>query len=288
MSTVVIRYSSLGDIVLTGTVTAALAPVTFITHPRYRPLAEALPGVVAVCAGDDPLPRAADRIIDLHASLRSVRTARAIRGPVRRVRRHDLRRRARVHLKLGAPPPTVVHRYAEAAGVSPASAPWLPVAGPADALLLCPGSAWPTKAWAADRFAALGSRYPGPVIVLGGPDEVALVGDIAEAIGARAEFIAEKGFEKTLAAMGRGRVAVAGDSGLMHLCAAAGVPVVGIFGPTTSSDGFWCHAGEVVALDLPCRPCSRYGGPACPFGDHLCMRGLTVDRVWDAVQRTIS
>ena len=51
MSTVVIRYSSLGDIVLTGTVTAALAPVTFITHPRYRPLAEALPGVVAVCAG---------------------------------------------------------------------------------------------------------------------------------------------------------------------------------------------------------------------------------------------
>lgn len=287
MSTVVIRYSSLGDIVLTGAVTAALAPVTFVTHPRYRALAAALPGVVAVCAGDDPLPRSADRIVDLHASLRSLRAARSIRGPLRRVRRHDLRRRARVHLKLGAPPPTVVQRYAEAAGVAPAAAPWLPVSGPADALLLCPGSAWPTKAWSPDRFAALGARYPGPVIVLGGPAEAALVQRIAEAVGPRAELIAEKGFARTLDTLGRGRVAVAGDSGLMHLCAAAGIPVVGLFGPTTSADGFWCHAGEVLELPLPCRPCSRYGGPVCPIGDHLCMDGLTVEMAWDAVQRTM-
>ncbi|MFT5683004.1 MAG: ADP-heptose:LPS heptosyltransferase [Myxococcota bacterium] len=286
MSTVVIRYSSLGDIVLTGAVTSALAPVTFITHPRYRALVLALPGVVAVCAGDDPLPTAADRIIDLHSSLRSRRTARRIRGPVSRVRRYDLRRRTRVHLKLGAPPPTVVERYAEAAGVPATPAPWLTVSGPADALLLCPGSAWPTKAWSAAHFAALGARYPGPVIVLGGPDEVELTQSIAEAIGSRAEFIAEKGFAKTLVALGRGRVAVAGDSGLMHLCAAAGVAVVGLFGPTTSHDGFWCHRGEVVELPLPCRPCSRYGGRVCPIGDHLCMTGITVDAVWDAVQRT--
>jgi ADP-heptose:LPS heptosyltransferase len=287
VSTVVIRYSSLGDIVLTGAVTGALAPVTFITHPRYRELAALLPGVARVCAGDDPLPRAADRIIDLHASLRSRRAALRIRGPVRRVRRHDLRRRARVHLKLGAPPPTVVARYAEAAGVTAATAPWLAVSGPADALLLCPGSAWPTKAWSPRRFAALGARYPGPVLVLGGPAEAALVQGIAADIGPRAQAIAEAGFAATLTALGRGRVAVAGDSGLMHLCAAAGVPVVGLFGPTTAADGFWCHAGEVVELPLPCRPCSRYGGPVCPIGDHLCMTGITTEAVWEAVQRAM-
>ena len=284
MSTVVVRYSSLGDIVLTGAVTAALAPVTFITHPRYRELAAVLPGVSAVCAGSDPLPRSADAIVDLHASMRSKKTCLRIRGPVRRVKRYDLRRRARVSLKLGAPPPTVVQRYATAAGVGVAKAPWLSVDGPKNALMLCPGSAWATKAWSTERFSALGQRYPGPVIVLGGPDEAAMVHAIAEAIGPRARAIAERGFTQTLAALGHGVVAVAGDTGLMHLCAAAGIPVVGLFGPTTSADGFWSHRGTVIERDLPCRPCSRYGGPRCPIGDHLCMESITVDAVWQSVE----
>ena len=287
MSTVVIRYSSLGDIVLTGAVTGALAPVTYITHPRYRALAARLPGVTAVCAGDDPLPHSAEKIIDLHASLRSRRIAMQIHGPVHRVARHDLRRRARVHLKLGAPPPTVVARYAQAAGVQASQAPWLPVTGSADALILCPGAAWATKTWAASGFVAIGRRYEGPVLVLGGPDEVELVERIVQGIGAQAEGITERGYERTFAALGRGRAAVAGDTGLMHLCAAAGIPVVGLFGPTTSRDGFWCHDGVVIEQDLPCRPCTRYGGSRCPIGDHLCMTATTPEPVWAALQQVL-
>ena len=74
---------------------------------------------------------------------------------------------------------------------------------------------------------------------------------------------------------------------LMQKALSAGIPVVGIFGPTTSADGFWCHAGEAVELPLPCRPCSRHGGPSCPFGDHRCMVDLDADRVWDAVVRVL-
>ena len=45
-------------------------------------------------------------------------------------------------------------------------------------------------------------------------------------------------------------------------------PVVGLFGPTTSADGFFSYGGRAVELDLACRPCSRFGGPVCPVGDH--------------------
>lgn len=284
----VIRYSSLGDIVLTGAVTGALAPVTYLTAPRFRALAAALPGVTEViCHGVDPLPARADRIVDLHASPRSRWASVRIRGPVHRVRRHDVRRRLRVALKLGAPPPPVVARYARAAGVTPASWPFLSLrrAATPDAMVLCPGAAHPTKIWPVARYVALGLRWGGPVVVLGGPSERDRVRSVVDGIGSHAEGIAEAGFTRTFAAAPRGRVAIGGDTGLMHLCAAAGIPTVTLFGPTTAADGFWSSPGEVVEHPLPCRPCSRHGRPTCPFGDHLCLRSISVDTVWEATQR---
>jgi heptosyltransferase-2 len=121
------------------------------------------------------------------------------------------------------------------------------------------------------------------VVVLGGPGEKALVDEIAAAIPG-AVAVADAPFDDVLRAIGRARVAVAGDTGLLHLCGAAGVPLVGLFGPTTSADGFWCHDGTVLETTLPCRPCSRHGREACPMRDHLCMQALGVDAVLSAAR----
>ena len=48
MTSLVIRYSSMGDIVLTAGITKALSPVIFLTLERYAELAAALPGVIEV------------------------------------------------------------------------------------------------------------------------------------------------------------------------------------------------------------------------------------------------
>ena len=277
MSTLVIRLSSMGDIVLAGAVTGALAPVDFLTMPRFAELAARLPGVRRVIRyGVDEIP-AADRVVDLQSSPRTWRLGRA-----RRVRRLDLRRRVRVWWKVGAPPPLVVERYAQAARVTVAPAPWISVSGPKDALLLCPGAAWATKRWAPERWVGLGRAWEGPVLVLGGPQEAALVEAIAAEIGA--EAISEAGFGRTFEALGRGRVAVAGDTGLLHLCGAAGIPLVGLFGPTTSIDGFWCWPGKVIERPYACRPCSRFGSEHCPVGDHLCLADIGVDEVLAAAR----
>jgi ADP-heptose:LPS heptosyltransferase len=265
MTTVLVRYSSLGDIVLTGAVTAALGDVTFLTLPRYADLARRLRGVSAVLAPGDPLPVGA-RVIDLHNNLRS----RAVRADVR-VEREDWRRRARVWFK-GPPADPVIVRYARAAGVTPVGPPWLPPARRGDALVIAPGAAHATKRW--PYWRALAARWPGPVRAVGGPGEEALLAGLGG--------VAETGFERTLAALDGAAVVCAGDTGLLHLGAAVGLPVVGLFGPTTSVDGFFSYGGRAVELPLACRPCSRFGGPRCPVGDHACLRDLPVETVLEA------
>lgn len=269
--TTLIRYSSLGDIVLAASIVAPLGEVAFLTLPRYHDLVRRIPGVTRVLSpGDRPV----GRVVDLHHNLRSLR----VRADVR-VERQDLRRRARVWWK-GPPADPVLERYGRAAGVRPTSPPWLRPVSRGDALILAPGSAHATKRW--PYWTELARRWEGPVRAVGGPGEE----EIVAALGGTAE----EGFDRSLAAMEGGAVLVAGDTGLLHLGAAVGLPVVGVFGPTTSVDGFFPYAApsRAVELQFSCRPCSRFGGPVCPVGDHLCLRGLDVDVVLSACREAAS
>lgn len=285
MTSLVIRYSSMGDIVLTAAVTEALAPVIFLTLERYAELAAALPGVVEVRTherfGNKPFS-GVEQIIDLHRSPRSRMATLGARVPIRRIDRFDLRRRARVALKWDPAPP-VVDRYAAAAGVAAAPGPWFPAAD-GDALLLFPAAAHSTKRWPIERFVVLAQRWTGPVIAMGGRDDRSLLEQLTRAVGSKVEIVAEAGFQQTLNAIRQGRVAVGGDTGLTHLAAASGVHTIPIFGPTHSNDGFWSHPYPAIEVDLECRPCTRHGGDRCPIGDFACMAHISVDQVWAAVE----
>ena len=127
----VIRFSSMGDIVLTSPVTRRLrricpdAEIDFLTRGEYAPLARALPGVSEVeclepAAGLLRLVqrlrrRRYDLLIDLHGNMRSRLVVLA--GNARRVLRYDKRRLARMAM-VGRPRrsrsvPHTVDRYLE-------------------------------------------------------------------------------------------------------------------------------------------------------------------------------
>jgi heptosyltransferase-2 len=80
------------------------------------------------------------------------------------------------------------------------------------------------------------------------------------------------------------RAFVSNDSGAMHVAAAAGLPVVAMFGPTeehATSPLIGSPAVHHALLTSPtwCRPCMLR---ECPL-DHACMTGISPERVHDEV-----
>jgi len=277
--TVLLRRSSLGDVVLLGSITAAVPrPVRVVTDPRYMGVAARLRGVDEVIRWGDPVP--SGRVVDLQGSLASRRMAAASR----RIRKRSLRRRLWLWWGGPAPRPDVPHLYAEAAGVRPRPPPWIDVPRqPRTALALVPGAAWEPKRARRDHLVACGEAWDGPVVVLGGPGEQRLVEELASALP-DARPLVEEGFEQTLDALAGARVCVSGDTGLMHLAGAAGVPVVGLFGPTHPDDGFFVYPGEVVQRSLVCRPCTLHRVRRCRMGDLACHE-VPSQRVVEAMRR---
>ena len=138
----VIRFSSMGDIVLSSPVTRQLgrlfpdAEIDFLTRSEYVSLARALPGVAAVQRFDPGTgllrlvsrlrERRYDLAFDLHGNLRSRLVAMA--GVAGRVLRYDKRRFARMAIvrrrRRSRPVPHTIDRYLEVldrleAGASP-------------------------------------------------------------------------------------------------------------------------------------------------------------------------
>jgi heptosyltransferase-2 len=80
------------------------------------------------------------------------------------------------------------------------------------------------------------------------------------------------------------RLFIGNDSGAMHVAAAVGVPVVGIFGPTDPS-GTAPVTNKFALVQEPvfCSPCFLR---RCPI-DHRCMLRVTVDEVEAAARRSM-
>lgn len=284
--TLLLRRSSLGDVVLLGAVTAALpGEVVVSTEQRWMGVARRLRGVDRVISWGDVgeltrLGATGARVIDLQGSARSRRLRLAFGGG--EVWSKGTAERLRWLARLGAGRGSVVQRYGRACGVRPVPPPWIDLGATGQGLALIPGAAWAAKRWSAQGFIGVGRGWGGPVVVLGSVEERELIEKISTAIpGARA--VAERGFEATLKSLADCSVAVGGDTGLTHLAAACGLATVTIMGPTHPGDGF-VERGRVVSKRLWCRPCAVHGRSGCPLGHHRCLSSIEVDEVLAAAR----
>lgn len=135
----------------------------------------------------------------------------------------------------------------------------------------------PAKTWPADRAAAFcrqATAGGAVVVLLGAPADV----PVAEAIRREADVLCLVGRDSPAllpALLSQFDAIVSGDTGVAHLAAALGVPVVTLFGPTDPA--LSAPRGEVTIVRhaVPCAPCSYR---ACPI-DHGCMRGIDPEEV---------
>ncbi|MCA9494471.1 MAG: hypothetical protein KC621_31305 [Myxococcales bacterium] len=277
MAETLLRRRSLGDVVLVGAVAAALPGCTVVTEERCRPVVERLGGVARsrpwteLRAVDGP-------VVDLQRDLQTL----TAHPRARRVRKHSARRALSL-LGLAVSRPAVVASYGRAAGVAPLPPPWIEGVEGGETLALVPGASTSLKRWAPHRLAAVGRAWPGEVVVVGGPGEEALVGEVVAGVPC-ARGVVEEGFARTLDALGRCSVVVGGDTGLVHLAAACGARPVVVFGPTHPRDGYFAYAGgSDVQLELACRPCTRHRATRCRTGHHGCV-DVDVRSVVEAVR----
>jgi len=115
-------------------------------------------------------------------------------------------------------------------------------AGSGPILAMAPGAHWVGKTWPAERFGLaarelLGPRGPlpdGRLMLLGGPDDRKIAETLRAAIGKDRiiDLVGRESLLVSYAALKRGRLFIGGDSGLMHMAAAAGAPTLGLFGPS--------------------------------------------------------
>jgi len=153
-------------------------------------------------------------------------------------------------------------------------------AGPAPYLCLMPGSVWPTKQWPEAHFRSLvlKARSEGlDVVVLGAPGEAEVCARVA---GTEARDLCGRTTLQEVAAWLRGAWAVVGnDSGLSHLAAACGTPVLALYGPTDpgGSAPWGPRAATLRREGVPCAPCFK---PACFTEGHPCLAGIGPDEAW--------
>jgi heptosyltransferase I len=100
--------------------------------------------------------------------------------------------------------------------------------------LLNPGAGWGAKQWPAERYGEVVRQLAEngvKALVNFGPGEQDLARAVENASGRAAEIFTGS-ITQLIALTRRARLFIGGDTGPMHLAAALGVPVVGIFGPT--------------------------------------------------------
>ncbi len=123
-------------------------------------------------------------------------------------------------------------------------------------VVLSPGGGWRSKCWPPDRYGALCKKIRDTLgircVLNHGPGEDDLVSAVKAASG-EADPIAYNGSLGQLMALLRNATCiVGGDTGPLHLAAAFGTPVVGIFGPTDPArNGPYRRGGRPVNVSRP-------------------------------------
>jgi len=137
--------------------------------------------------------------------------------------------------------------------------------------VFCPGAEYgPAKRW--PYFPELSRRLQSQTVVLGSANDR----EAAQGILGR-NLVGETKLDEAIALIAGADYVVTNDSGLMHVAAALGRPLVALFGSSSPKHTPpLSPAARVIWLGVECSPCFER---ECPLGHFRCMREMTVETV---------
>ena len=156
------------------------------------------------------------------------------------------------------------------------------------------GAKHKTKRLTDNKLIELCDKINGPIILLGGKDEVSTSKKIENFFKYSETFIKEKLNKKTVIYNLCGKLSIeesafainlsdkvyTHDTGLMHIASALKKKIILIFGSTHSDLGFYPFRSKFSVIEnknLSCRPCTKIGYSNCPVGHFKCMKDIKIE-----------
>lgn len=150
---------------------------------------------------------------------------------------------------------------------------------------------WATKRWPIEHFRSLTERLirelACQVVLIGSREDQPLAQELADTTQGVINWVGRTSLEELVSLIKQLRVLVTGDTAPLHIATALGIPTVALFGPTDPGRHLVAgHGTTVLMRRLPCQPC--YKG-TCHYSEPLaCLKRITVDEVFQAVQKNLS
>jgi ADP-heptose:LPS heptosyltransferase len=313
----ILRFSSMGDIVLTSPVIRCLAQqidaeIHYLTKTVFADLVRSNPSVQKVWTFDkepDALFAALrnegfDYIIDLHNNLRSLKVKWALRRPTYTFPKLRFARFMLVQFGVNMMPKAhIVERYMEA--VKPLGVIYdgqgLDYFIPTDTTLVndgllidgayevfAVGATHFTKRLPTERIITICQNRILPIVLIGGKQEAETGIEIAKACNQKVINLCGKlTLHQSALIVKHAQTVLTHDTGMMHIAAAFRKQIISFWGSTVHDLGFYPFYPDGIALDtslqveqLSCRPCTKFGRASCPKGHFKCMKDIDLNPIF--------
>ncbi len=168
------------------------------------------------------------------------------------------------------------------------------ISGKNNLIGFCPGARHFTKRWPADYFVKLGNlltQYGFTVLLFGGKSDRQLCSEISGQITTSYDLSNNNDLLQTVADMKSCKIIVGNDSGLIHAASSTNAKIIVIFGSTVREFGFAPFNCDHLILEnnlLTCRPCSHIGKEICPKKHFNCMKTIEPETVFMKIQTFLS
>lgn len=315
----IIRFSSIGDIVLTSPIVRCVksqlknCEVHYLTKKSFESIVSLNPNVDKVYSIqkniDEVLPQLKqekyDFIIDLHYNIRSVLVRLKLNRPSFKFNKTNLKKWLMVNWKIRKKSNAhIVDRYFKAVkklGVKndgmgldffipedqEVSLAALPASHRNGYIAFVIGAKHFTKRMPKEKITAICQQLQQPVILLGGPEDKALADEITKQVGAKIyNACGIYSLQQSASLVKQAQKVLTHDTGLMHIAAAFKKDIVSVWGSTIPEFGMSPYlpgnskAGVYIEnSDLSCRPCSKIGFNKCPKGHFNCMTELSEAKI---------
>lgn len=316
MKILVIRFSSMGDIIYTTPVVRCLkkqlpdAEIHFLTKPAFKYIYDNNPYVDKLLLLKQTLSETIsdikaekyDYIIDLHNNLRTTLIKLKVGVKSSTYKKQRLRKWLSLKFKLELVPPVhLVERYMQTVtflGVVNDEQPidyyikadhqlkdLLPSSHQNNFVVFIIGATHFTKRMPNEKIIKICREINHPVVLLGGNDVKANGEEIAAATSNIYNACGITTLDESVFLVSKAINVIGFDTGLTHIAEAFDTPIASIWGGTVPEllgvQPYKVKDFLIAGIDLPCRPCSKFGLEKCPLGHFKCMNDLPENIIVD-------